>query len=272
MRQTLTAIFDVFWENADKLAPCGSSQLNEAFNSSVLTKSCKAHHYAGSESFDFRVVATVYEKNIGTKYIFNLNKKLGLFPKKITKEFRKKKDYTSEPSDENEPASPKPKEERLFRQKQLSNIKNRAERKEGITYSTECGLDGIIELIDSLIISSIAPKNSPLVYFDFETTGLSVKYSEICQIAAKYEDQEFSAYMIPLRSISKNAADVTGLSVCAGEMFLHGKKVETTLFHAALQNFLRFLSNLGKDITLVAHNGFTFDARFLIRDIRAYNL
>ncbi|XP_072757052.1 uncharacterized protein [Anoplolepis gracilipes] len=103
-------------------------------------------------------------------------------------------------------------------------------------------------------------------------TGLSVKYSEICQIAPKYEEQEFSAYMIPLRPVSKNAADVTGLSVCAGEMFLHGEKVETTLFHAALQNFLQFLSNISKDITLVAHNGFTFDTRFLIRDITAYNL
>ncbi|XP_071652286.1 uncharacterized protein [Temnothorax longispinosus] len=80
MRQTLAAIFDVFWKNADKLAPCGSSQPNEAFNSSVSAKSCKAHHYAGSESFDFRVAATVCEKNIGTKYIVDLNKKLGLSP------------------------------------------------------------------------------------------------------------------------------------------------------------------------------------------------
>ncbi|XP_011878995.1 PREDICTED: uncharacterized protein LOC105568163 [Vollenhovia emeryi] len=55
-------------------------------------------------------------------------------------------------------------------------------------------------------------------------------------------------------------------------MFLHGEKVETTPFHTALQNFLQFLRNIGKVITLVAHNGFTFDARFLIRDIRAYNL
>ncbi|XP_072754393.1 DNA polymerase III PolC-type-like isoform X1 [Anoplolepis gracilipes] len=129
-----------------------------------------------------------------------------------------------------------------------------------------------MELIDSPIISSTAPQNSPLVYFDLETTGLSVKYSEICQIAARYEDQEFSAYMIPTRPISKNAADVTGLSVCAGEMFLHGEKVETIPFHVALQNFLQFLSNIGKDITLVAHNGFRFDARILIKYIRVYNL
>lgn len=48
--------------------------------------------------------------------------------------------------------------------------------------------------------------------------------------------------------------------------------METTPFHASLQNFLQFLNNIGKDITLVAHNGFTFDARLLIRDIRSYNM
>lgn len=215
IRQTLTAIFDVFWKNADKLSPCGSSQPNEAFNSSVSAKSCKAHHYAGSESFDFRVAATVCEKNIGTKYIVDVNNKLGLSPGKVTEECRKKKDYQRIKRRERA-SKPEIKRRRLFMQKQRSNIKNRAERKEGITYSTECGLDGITELIDSPVISSTAPKNSPLVYFDLETTGLSVKYSEICQIAARYEDQEFSAYMVPLRSISKHAADVTGLSVCAG--------------------------------------------------------
>ena len=78
--------------------------------------------------------------------------------------------------------------------------------------------------------------------------------------------------MIPVGSMSKNAADATGLSVCSGEMVLHGDKVQTTPFHAALQNFLQFLSKIGNKITLVAHNGITFDLRFLIRDMRAYNL
>ncbi|XP_077277706.1 uncharacterized protein LOC143905914 [Temnothorax americanus] len=191
MRQTLAAIFDVFWKN-DKLAPCGSSQSNEAFNSSVSAKSCKAHHYAGSESFDFRIAATVCEKNIGTKYIVNLNKKLGLSPGKVTEEFRKTKNY-QRAKRRKRASKPETKRRRLFMQKQRSNKKNKAERKEGITYSTECRLDGITELIDSLVVSPTAPQDSPLVYFDLETTGLSVKYSEICQIAARYEDQEFSA-------------------------------------------------------------------------------
>ncbi|XP_024880426.1 uncharacterized protein LOC112460127 [Temnothorax curvispinosus] len=83
-RAALTSIFDAFWKNADKLAPCGSSQPNEAFNSSVAAKNPKSHHYAGSESFDFRVAATVCEKNIGTKYVIDLNQKLGLSTGKIT--------------------------------------------------------------------------------------------------------------------------------------------------------------------------------------------
>jgi len=43
-------------KNAEKIPPCGSSQLNENFNKIVSSKHPKDRHYAGSESLEYRCV------------------------------------------------------------------------------------------------------------------------------------------------------------------------------------------------------------------------
>lgn len=64
-RVALTQIFSRFANNADKLAPCASSQGNESFNNVVASKHPKNRHYASSESLDYRVAVAVCQKNLG---------------------------------------------------------------------------------------------------------------------------------------------------------------------------------------------------------------
>jgi len=69
LRTELSSIFQIFSQNAGKLAPCGSSLANESFNNSVASKAPKARHYSGSESLDYRVKAAACQKNLGHSYV-----------------------------------------------------------------------------------------------------------------------------------------------------------------------------------------------------------
>jgi len=59
----------MFSQNANKLAPLGSSQANEALNNVIGSKTPKIRHYGSSESNDFRVACAVSQKNIGHSYV-----------------------------------------------------------------------------------------------------------------------------------------------------------------------------------------------------------
>ena len=60
---------NIYINNADKLAPLGSSQANEALNNTIGSKAPKIRHYASSESNDYRVACAVSQKNIGHSYV-----------------------------------------------------------------------------------------------------------------------------------------------------------------------------------------------------------
>ena len=60
-------IINSFIQNAEKLAPLGSSQ--EAVNNTIGSKAPKIQHYGACESNDFRVACTVSQKNLGHNYI-----------------------------------------------------------------------------------------------------------------------------------------------------------------------------------------------------------
>lgn len=59
----LQEIMEVYCQNAEKLAPLGSSQANEALNNTIGSKAPKARYYGGSESNDYLVAcARSYKK------------------------------------------------------------------------------------------------------------------------------------------------------------------------------------------------------------------
>ena len=74
----LKKIFENFADRLEELAPSGSTQVNEAINSTVESKAPKIRHYGDSESSDFRSAAAVCQKNEGHSYIQAVQQKLDI--------------------------------------------------------------------------------------------------------------------------------------------------------------------------------------------------
>ncbi|XP_071571338.1 uncharacterized protein [Temnothorax nylanderi] len=269
MKASLTAIFKKFAANAEKLAPCGSTQANEAFHTIVASKAPKSRHYGGSESNDFRVAAAVCQKNYGTAYVINIHEKLDISPGKNTAKFREKKDKIKKALRKSaKTVEAKKRRRSLFQGRHAMN--NNAESREGITYSSGCGFNAMVDVDNPISLQNEGiPNDSILVFFDLETTGLN-STSEIIQISAKRGPEEFDAYMLPTHEISRAASIVTGLTVENGELNLHGQQVVTTPRRVAMLRFLEFIKP-GPTI-LVAHNGRRFDTPMLLRELQSLGL
>ena len=69
MQEELEKVIATFVQNAEKLAPLGSSQANEAVNNTIGSKAPKIRHYGASESNDFRVACAINQKNLGRNYV-----------------------------------------------------------------------------------------------------------------------------------------------------------------------------------------------------------
>ena len=78
--ESLHCALSDFFTNLDakKLAYLSSTQANESFNNTVLSKAPKARHYSDSSSLQFRLCAGVSQKNEGYNYIANVLKDAGL--------------------------------------------------------------------------------------------------------------------------------------------------------------------------------------------------
>lgn len=147
LRNHLKGIFERFARNSERLAPCGSSQANESLNNTIASKNPKARHYGASESMDFRVAASVCVKNLGPSYVTEVNTRVGLSPGQTSEKYRQ--------------LVQKAREKRALKAKTTDFKRQRQRRKtlrcrkrlaldnrEGITYSTECALDGVASLPD----------------------------------------------------------------------------------------------------------------------------
>ena len=109
------------------------------------------------------------------------------------------------------------------------------------------------------------------VVFDLETTGRGFK-PEVIQIATKYGDEQFSAYLSPKKHfIPSCITDLTGISMRDGNMFFKGEKVDQEASHpkVALTLFIAFLPD---NCVLVGHNTHAFDTRILLLNVRDYDL
>lgn len=277
LQEKLTENFDRLARNAKKLAPCGSTQANESFNNEVTRKHPKMNYYGDSESFNYRVAAAVCQHNEGTSYITEVKKKLGLSPGKETEKFREKKDMKRQYVAEKNRTIEK-KRRRILLKKMSKTGATSAERKEGVTYSSECGLDGIGLLTDVALgkDTGSVPVNDggySVVVFDLETSGLH-NTADILQIAAVdvNTNEKFSVYIHPSRPLPWKITDITGLSVSDGKLYLKGERVVTSPPRIALFNFISFLKRQSKNVILIAHNGLTFDAKHLCRALKNFNL
>lgn len=271
LRKTLDSIFEKFWKNANKLAPCGSTQANESLNAIICSKAPKSHHYGDSEAYNSRVDAAVLQKNEGTRYISDVNSKCQVSPGKITKKFRARKDIIRQQQAARIKKLAYKKRRRELKQGRSSKNQNLT-RKEGVTYSTACGMDHVGDFIDESLASKSIPNECEFVYFDLETTGLNIETDEICQIAVKVNEAELEAFILPRNGIPSDVTKITQLSIRGGSMYYKNNPVQTMSLCASLLAVIEFLRRLEKPVSLVAHNGFRFDVPLLIRDIRANDL
>lgn len=99
-----------------------------------------------------------------------------------------------------------------------------------------------------------------VVFFDLETTGLSTKTDQITQIAAKTRcgTKKFITYVNCSKEISAGSSRVTGIT--------RDTVKDAPQTKVVLEEFIKWLSQMEKPVTLVAQNGERFDFPVLIAE------
>ena len=277
LRVALKSIFDVFAKNAEKLCHVANSQQGESFNSIVTTKAPKTRHNGGSESYDFRVGASVCQKNLGSVYVPEVLSRIGLSSGRRCKQVMEDEDQDREERMEKRKGK-KWQRRRLVLKERQSSKQLVNEVKEGTTYSTGVGFtspeDENLETLPSAkekaeLLPMNTTADAAVVFFDVETTSLEFS-TEMTQIAAVYGDKEFSGYVLPEQSISPSASKVTGLTkVChlgKPRLCFRGKPVDATTSSGALEELITWLKTEvnASSIILCAHNAKRFDVRVVL--------
>ncbi|XP_071348554.1 maternal protein exuperantia-1-like [Trachinotus anak] len=114
--------------------------------------------------------------------------------------------------------------------------------------------------------------NKIIVFFDLETTGLDTDVCDIIQLSAICGERDFNVYTLPRRPLTESAREVTGFTVSAFGLFLHGVPMSTTPLVEALTSFIAFLRSFRRPVLLAAHNARRFDAPVLTRVLQQYSL
>ncbi|XP_048411735.1 maternal protein exuperantia-1-like [Stegostoma tigrinum] len=101
-----------------------------------------------------------------------------------------------------------------------------------------------------------------LVFFDLETTGLE-KCCDIVQLSAVCSGKIFNRYILPSKSMSAGATNVTGIQVMDGILYLRGEPQITYSLQDTMTAFLKFLQSLDRPL-LVGHNIWKFDGPIIL--------
>ncbi|CAG2233936.1 unnamed protein product [Mytilus edulis] len=281
LKSKLSKIFQDYIENIDKLVPCASTKENESFNNMLTAKAPKNKHYSASTSLEARVNCTVAQKNESFNYVSIVNVECGLSPGKVTENssnqlIKKRKMHSSYCN------SKEFKKKKLDKKRLARNENNVLEIREGDTYKTEIDMlcqnmqetDVISNplIVEELThVQNIQP-SIPCVYFDLETTSLSLN-CDIVQISAINDMNEFDQYITPSSGISKYASEVTGLSMCNNILCYNGRKVNSCSPQQGLQNFIIWLQEtIPEKCILIGHNSKIFDAPRLLLCLQKFQL
>jgi len=109
------------------------------------------------------------------------------------------------------------------------------------------------------------------VFADIETDGLRV--DRLLQIAAVTEkDENFNVYINPKTDLPLSCTNLFGLYYFKGHLHKDGQRLPSVGVRQALLCFKDWLEGLGKDVTLVFHNGFSFDCYVLAKYFIKFNV
>ncbi|XP_046492460.1 uncharacterized protein [Neodiprion pinetum] len=103
-------------------------------------------------------------------------------------------------------------------------------------------------------------RNCPLQKLD----GSNCASTDILQIAAKSQSFRFCSYVNPTQVVDARASAITGLNNVAGELHLHGQRVDSIPIKDALVAFYEFLKLFKKPFLLVAHNATFYATRLVL--------
>lgn len=273
LEHAIRNIFFRYSNHSEKLAPCASTQPNEALNSAISSKNPKAKFYSGSESNDYRVAAAVSQVNVGTQYVVALNERLGLSPGENTKLHKLRMDRKRKQNKIRQ-STTSSKRRRLFLKNKNSQTTACNEKREGLSYQSDMGMTTSIvnnqpAFANTELHPQIPVESYKIAYFDLETTGVSTS-AEVVQIAAMVNDQYYSAYIQP-KYIPHVVTGITGLQAKNGHLFLNNVQVDTVERCDAWNGLINFLSKFNAPFTLVGHN-ISFDMRFTFRELNLLGL
>ncbi|KAK0177088.1 hypothetical protein PV328_001167 [Microctonus aethiopoides] len=222
LKTSILPIFKQAADNAEKLAPRGSSQINENCNAVITSKAPKAKYYSDSSSSDFRVAAGITQVNLGRNYINNVISTLHLSPLKnksllyrIRRDEKRKKINSLIKTVEF-----KKKRRILFRNRQKLNAS--AEAREGITYQSNSEIDivkraitGFIAFLESISSSVMLAAHNGLK-FDAPRILTLIKHVDLLRefqsIADKKNDGSKQQCGVSVNIITKIAK--AGISMC----------------------------------------------------------
>ena len=189
-----TALSNVFTNlDANKLAFLSSTQANESFNNTVASKAPKGRHYSDSLSLQYRLCASVGQKNEGYGYIAGVHKDAGLSPGASAKRCGMQLDKQTEWKREHQ-GSVQSKCRHLALRAERAGNEWASETREGDTYVSNIGQDK--RNPDIVAIPSAADNIKEItgdmsyVMVDLETGGLA-RTCDILQISAVHDSSEF---------------------------------------------------------------------------------
>ena len=190
-RRVLTDLFGGLAAQAAKLAPLGSRQANESFNSIATSKAPKSRHYGGSDSQDFRIAAAVLQKNVGHQYVASTVHAAGWSPSTHALQRGKQIDAARAKQKAGR-STRKAKIQRRALRDTSGRLQDVSELREGVTYETACTLVGGDIDTEEIRAPVTKPTLHPLtcnqartvIIFDLETTSLQ-RTAQLTHMAAR---------------------------------------------------------------------------------------
>lgn len=274
--EDLSQFFNKLAENVDKFVTASSSQPNENLNAMIVSKAPKSRFYGLTASLRHRVALAIASKNRGNRCINEVLPELNLTPGPHMNAYVDGRERLARHRKQ-KVATVAFKARRNLLKKYRTILRKKKERVEGPTYESGMGLlnqsatsdtiEPLQEHQDNNNEISMANEPSKIIFFDLETTGFG-STAGILQIAAGCNGSYFNKYVTPTTVINPKASEVHGVTSNCGELFYHGKRVETLPLNCVMCEFHNFLGSFGKPCLLVAHNC-NFDKPRLIRLIRA---
>ena len=98
----------------------------------------------------------------------------------------------------------------------------------------------------------------PVLFLDFETTGLNIYHDDIIEYSIREKDTGLSvSSLVKLDKQDKVSNFITGLTGISNEMLVDGQTPQEAV--TSMVNFIDAHSSRKEKATLVAHNGDSFD-------------